>query len=110
MLFIKRQHTAVRFLRRAQINLKPQTNNFRTYYTMSQEVQETPQTENKDQIVTPWDVSTDAETGIDYLKLVHTFGSKLIDQNLIDRIAKVTSMLVVKIFSDCVKIEKYTRF
>lgn len=60
---------------------------------MSQEQpQETLQTDNKEQIVTPWDVSTDAETGIDYLKLVHTFGSQLIDQNLIDRIAKVTSM------------------
>jgi hypothetical protein len=93
MLFIKRQQTLVRFVRRAQINLKPQTNNFRTYYTMSQEQpQETLQTDNKEQIVTPWDVSTDAETGIDYLKLVHTFGSQLIDQNLIDRIAKVTSM------------------
>lgn len=49
----------------------------------------------REQIITPFDVSGGVdETGkavaIDYQKLIHTFGSKAIDQALLDRFEKVT--------------------
>lgn len=40
------------------------------------------------QVVTPWDV--EAENGVDYDKLIDTFGCSKIDQSLIDRIEKLT--------------------
>jgi tryptophanyl-tRNA synthetase len=40
------------------------------------------------QVVTPWDV--EAENGVDYDKLIGTFGCSKIDQALIDRIEKLT--------------------
>eukprot|EP00002_Diphylleia_rotans_P006370 TRINITY_DN15756_c0_g1_i1.p1 TRINITY_DN15756_c0_g1~~TRINITY_DN15756_c0_g1_i1.p1 ORF type:complete len:414 (-),score=114.24 TRINITY_DN15756_c0_g1_i1:151-1392(-) len=42
------------------------------------------------QIVTPWEVQGDAETGIDYEKLIRDFGSSRLDQALLDRIERVT--------------------
>lgn len=41
-----------------------------------------------DQIVTPWEV--EAEDGVDYDKLIDSFGCSKIDQALIDRIEKLT--------------------
>lgn len=41
-------------------------------------------------IVTPWDVETKNETGIDYDKLIKKFGSSKIDEELIDRFEKIT--------------------
>ncbi|KAF1331179.1 Vacuolar protein, partial [Globisporangium splendens] len=40
------------------------------------------------QVVTPWDV--EAENGVDYDKLIKTFGCSKIDQSLIDRMEKLT--------------------
>lgn len=40
------------------------------------------------QVVTPWDV--EAENGVDYDKLIDSFGCSKIDQSLIDRIEKLT--------------------
>ena len=40
------------------------------------------------QVVTPWDVS--ADEAVDYDKLIRDFGSEKIDQELIERIERVT--------------------
>ena len=42
--------------------------------------------DNKDFIVTPWDVSG----SVDYKKLIEKFGTQLIDQQLLDKFKKVT--------------------
>ena len=42
--------------------------------------------ENKDFIVTPWDISG----AVDYKKLIEKFGTQLIDQQLLDKFKKVT--------------------
>lgn len=44
--------------------------------------------DNDGQVVTPWDV--EAENGVDYDKLIKTFGCSKIDQTLIDRMEKLT--------------------
>mmetsp|Transcript_6100 Transcript_6100/g.7354 ORF Transcript_6100/g.7354 Transcript_6100/m.7354 type:complete len:137 (+) Transcript_6100:346-756(+) len=44
--------------------------------------------QENEQVVTPWDV--EAEDGVDYGKLIREFGSQAIDQDLIDRIERVT--------------------
>ncbi|XP_022245936.1 tryptophan--tRNA ligase, cytoplasmic-like isoform X2 [Limulus polyphemus] len=41
-------------------------------------------------IIDPWTVVSKSATGVDYDKLIARFGSSKIDQNLIDRIEKVT--------------------
>ncbi|KAK3094172.1 hypothetical protein FSP39_025000 [Pinctada imbricata] len=41
-------------------------------------------------IVTPWEVESASEKGVDYDKLIVKFGSKRIDEDLIKRIEKVT--------------------
>ncbi|KAK3094144.1 hypothetical protein FSP39_024707 [Pinctada imbricata] len=41
-------------------------------------------------IVTPWEVESASEKGVDYDKLINNFGSKRIDEALLERIAKVT--------------------
>ncbi|XP_045186848.1 tryptophan--tRNA ligase, cytoplasmic-like [Mercenaria mercenaria] len=46
--------------------------------------------EQSEQTVTPWEVSTKSETGIDYDKLIRDFGSTRIDDGLINRIEKAT--------------------
>jgi len=46
--------------------------------------------EKKEQIVTPWEVAGDDETGIDYAKLVEQFGCTPISQELITRFEQVT--------------------
>ncbi|XP_059173123.1 tryptophan--tRNA ligase, cytoplasmic-like [Physella acuta] len=46
--------------------------------------------EGGEDIVTPWDVSAEEVTGIDYAKLIVKFGSVPIDHQLISRIEKVT--------------------
>lgn len=50
--------------------------------------QKTCQGNGNEQIVTPWDV--EAENGVDYDKLIDSFGSSKIEQSLIDRMEKVT--------------------
>jgi len=47
----------------------------------------------KKQNITPWEVEAD-EDGVDYDKLVRDFGSSHIDQDLIDRLEKVTGKRV----------------
>ena len=42
----------------------------------------------KEQIITPWEVS--AINGVDYEKLIQDFGSKIISNDLIKRIEKIT--------------------
>lgn len=46
--------------------------------------------EEKEQIVTPWEVETGSSKGIDYNKLIKDFGSQEIDHAMIDRIEKLT--------------------
>ncbi|CAL7950058.1 unnamed protein product [Xylocopa violacea] len=41
-------------------------------------------------IVTPWDVATKNETGVDYDKLIKRFGSSKIDEELLTRFEKIT--------------------
>ncbi|XP_037072852.1 tryptophan--tRNA ligase, cytoplasmic-like [Pollicipes pollicipes] len=41
-------------------------------------------------VVNPWNVSSQSQTGIDYNKLIKRFGSSKIDTELLDRIEKVT--------------------
>ncbi|XP_012346169.1 tryptophan--tRNA ligase, cytoplasmic [Apis florea] len=45
---------------------------------------------DEDDIVTPWDVVTKNETGIDYDKLIKKFGSSKIDEELLARFEKIT--------------------
>lgn len=45
---------------------------------------------DSEQIVTPWTVAADDETGVDYDKLIRDFGSEPISQELIARFEKVT--------------------
>ncbi|KAF7704125.1 tryptophan--tRNA ligase, cytoplasmic-like [Silurus meridionalis] len=49
-----------------------------------------PVTEDGDDQVDPWNVSTTSAKGVDYDKLIVRFGSSKIDQELIDRISRVT--------------------
>lgn len=46
-----------------------------------------------EQVVTPWHVHTDSESGVDYDKLIKQFGSQPVDRTLISRIETVTSMI-----------------
>jgi hypothetical protein len=43
-----------------------------------------------EQIVNPWEVTAADENGIDYDKLIETFGTRKIDQGLLDRFEKLT--------------------
>lgn len=45
---------------------------------------------DEEDIVTPWDVVTKNETGIDYDKLIKKFGSSKIDEELLARFEKIT--------------------
>jgi hypothetical protein len=51
-----------------------------------EEKNEKKEKDNKDFIVTPWDVCGT----IDYKKLIEKFGTQLIDQQLLDKFKKVT--------------------
>ncbi|KCZ78729.1 hypothetical protein H311_00237, partial [Anncaliia algerae PRA109] len=46
----------------------------------------------KEQIVTPWKVSCDEETGVDYDKIINKFGCTPIDTELINQIESVSQM------------------
>lgn len=48
-----------------------------------------PATEDGDDQVDPWNVSTTSAKGVDYDKLIVRFGSSKIDQELIDRIGRI---------------------
>jgi hypothetical protein len=43
-----------------------------------------------EQIVNPWEVTAADENGIDYDKLIETFGTRKIDQGLLDRFERLT--------------------
>jgi hypothetical protein len=43
-----------------------------------------------EQIVNPWEVTAADENGIDYDKLIETFGTHKIDQGLLDRFERLT--------------------
>lgn len=45
----------------------------------------------KEQIVTPWEVSCNEETGVDYKKIIDHFGCAPIEENLIEKIKKETN-------------------
>ncbi|XP_062864053.1 tryptophan--tRNA ligase, cytoplasmic [Trichomycterus rosablanca] len=49
-----------------------------------------PAVEDGDDQVDPWNVSTTSAKGVDYNKLIERFGSSKIEQELIDRIGRVT--------------------
>ncbi|MCJ8737149.1 hypothetical protein PDJAM_G00020380 [Pangasius djambal] len=49
-----------------------------------------PAIEDGDDQVDPWNVSTTSAKGVDYDKLIVRFGSSKIDQELIDRISRIT--------------------
>ncbi|RVD90753.1 tryptophan-tRNA ligase [Tubulinosema ratisbonensis] len=44
-----------------------------------------------EQIVTPWEVSCNEETGVDYKKIINHFGCSPIEQNLLEEIKKQTN-------------------
>ncbi|CAG9802683.1 unnamed protein product [Chironomus riparius] len=46
-------------------------------------------TEEKEDIVTPWDVESANETGVDYEKLIKRFGSSRVDDALIEKLEKI---------------------
>ena len=48
------------------------------------------ETGNDEDVVTPWDVSSNNDTGIDYDKLIKKFGSSKIDDELLGRFEKIT--------------------
>ncbi|XP_060789504.1 tryptophan--tRNA ligase, cytoplasmic [Neoarius graeffei] len=49
-----------------------------------------PAVEDEDDHVDPWNVSTTSAKGVDYDKLIVRFGSSKIDQELVDRISRIT--------------------
>uniref|UniRef100_A0AAY4DQ85 Tryptophan--tRNA ligase, cytoplasmic n=1 Tax=Denticeps clupeoides TaxID=299321 RepID=A0AAY4DQ85_9TELE len=49
-----------------------------------------PGSEDGDDVVDPWNVTTNNAKGVDYDKLIVRFGSSKIDKELVDRIEKVT--------------------
>ena len=49
-----------------------------------------PKKEEKEQIITPWEVEADNDTGVDYDKLIKQFGCQKITQELVERFEKVT--------------------
>ncbi|XP_041927900.1 tryptophan--tRNA ligase, cytoplasmic [Alosa sapidissima] len=49
-----------------------------------------PASDEGDDLVNPWSVSTSSAKGVDYDKLIVRFGSSKIDQELVDRIEKVS--------------------
>ncbi|KAF0978819.1 hypothetical protein FDP41_001889 [Naegleria fowleri] len=51
--------------------------------------QEQPTTAHE-QIITPWDVEAESEMGVDYSKLIVQFGSEEIQEDLLERIERVT--------------------
>merc|ERR1712038_485257 len=56
----------------------------------AQASQNTSQSNNQEDIVTPWDVKAKDDTGIDYEKLVEQFGCTRIDDALIQRFESLT--------------------
>ena len=48
------------------------------------------ETTNDEDVVTPWDVSSNNDTGIDYDKLIKKFGSSKIDDELLGRFERIT--------------------
>jgi len=50
--------------------------------------------EKEEDFVDPWNVTSQADTGIDYDKLIRKFGSKKIDDTLIERMEKITGKKV----------------
>ncbi|KAL9645586.1 hypothetical protein ABK040_000649 [Willaertia magna] len=46
--------------------------------------------EVKEQLVTPWDVEAETDMGIDYMKLIRRFGSSEIQEDLIERLERLT--------------------
>lgn len=47
-------------------------------------------TEKEEDVVNPWEVASSSEKGVDYDKLIKRFGSSKVDDELIQRIEKVT--------------------
>lgn len=45
--------------------------------------------DNGDDVVTPWEVSTNSSSGVDYDKLIVRFGCSRIDDGLLQRLANV---------------------
>ena len=50
--------------------------------------------EEQEDIVDPWTVSSSSDKGVDYEKLIKKFGCSSIDEELIQRIEKVTDASV----------------
>jgi len=44
----------------------------------------------REQIINPWEVTAADEYGIDYDKLIDTFGTRRIDQSTLDRFERLT--------------------
>ncbi|XP_066281112.1 tryptophan--tRNA ligase, cytoplasmic-like [Branchiostoma lanceolatum] len=55
-----------------------------------QDGQNPPEEETEDQLITPWEVTSGSQKGVNYDKLIAQFGSTKIEQDLIDRIVRVT--------------------
>ncbi|MCL4157942.1 UNVERIFIED_CONTAM: hypothetical protein GTU68_033088, partial [Idotea baltica] len=49
------------------------------------------ETDESGDIVTPWEVKTDSDKGIDYDKLIKRFGSMKIDDSLMERFTRITN-------------------
>ncbi|GMT10580.1 hypothetical protein PFISCL1PPCAC_1877, partial [Pristionchus fissidentatus] len=52
--------------------------------------QESSSSSEKGDVITPWDVSAEAATGVDYNKLIVRFGVKKITDDLVDRLERLT--------------------
>lgn len=50
--------------------------------------------ETEEDVVDPWNVTSSSDKGIDYDKLIKKFGSKKIDDVLIERMEKITGKKV----------------
>ncbi|KAG2377437.1 hypothetical protein C9374_009348 [Naegleria lovaniensis] len=64
--------------------MSTETNNNNTPSSSSE------QAHTPEQIITPWDVEAESEMGVDYSKLIVQFGSEEIQEDLLERIEKVT--------------------
>ena len=57
----------------------------------SENEKETPQEQEQEQVVNPWEVAAKDGGKIDYDKLIDKFGCQRLDPSLIDRVERLTS-------------------
>ncbi|XP_026782663.1 tryptophan--tRNA ligase, cytoplasmic [Pangasianodon hypophthalmus] len=85
---------AVQLLLKLKVNYKKMTGQeYKAGCPPTEEVPSSnngPALEDGDDQVDPWNVSTTSAKGVDYDKLIVRFGSSKIDQELIDRISRIT--------------------